>query len=212
MPDVLSDVRLDARTRRAARFYAGLKENLYLDSAGVDRGVERARLGVADGIILVVARPPAASAHYAQGPGLDLWTRLVTALAARPHVRVVVSPRSASQADELRGRLTGNDGFRFLERVVPGPGLVAAADLVVGGGGTMNREAAVLGIPVWSSFTGPVPRIDARLAEEGRLRWVREPADVEAILREPLPARGAPRGPFPDGLRAIVSDVERALS
>src|SRR5207249_2690856 len=55
------------------------------------------------------------------------------------------------------------DRTEFLDHAVSGPGLVAAADLVVGGGGTMNREGAVLGIPVWSVFTGPRDRKSTRL-------------------------------------------------
>jgi predicted glycosyltransferase len=76
----------------------------------------------------------------------------------------------------------------------------------------MNREAAVLGVPVWSVFTGPMPRIDERLAEEGRLRWIRAPEDVLAALAEPMPQHRSPRGPFPGGLTAILEDVDRVLS
>ena len=51
-----------------------------------------------------------------------------------------------------------------------GSSLVAYADALVSAGGTMNREAAVLGTPVWSIFEGRLGGVDERLVAEGRLR------------------------------------------
>src|SRR5205823_11551183 len=99
-----------------------------------------------------------------------------------PEVRIVVSPRTDVQRVELSRRLSTSERLIMLERVVAGPGLVAAADLVIGGGGTMNREAAVLGVPVWSVFCGPTPSIDAQLSVEGRLRWVRSQEELREAL------------------------------
>ena len=36
----------------------------------------------------------------------------------------------------------------------------------------MNREAAVLGTPVWSIFEGKLGAVDEQLAREGRLRFL----------------------------------------
>ena len=54
-------------------------------------------------------------------------------------------------------------------------------DIVVGGGGTMNREAALLGLPVYSLFMGKMGTIDRMLADQGRLTWVRSVEDVTLI-------------------------------
>jgi predicted glycosyltransferase len=43
------------------------------------------------------------------------------------------------------------------------------SDLVISGGGTMNREAAALGVPVYSIFRGAIGAVDKHLAENGRL-------------------------------------------
>ena len=53
---------------------------------------------------------------------------------------------------------------------VDGQSLVAGADLVVSAGGTMNREAVVLGTPVYTTFAGRLGGVDERLIAEGRLR------------------------------------------
>lgn len=210
-PDLLRVVRLPPRSRRVARYYAGLKENLYLDAWDLDREAERAALGVAASEYLVVARPPAATAHYASATSERLWHLAVSRLLRRPETRVIASPRNEAQRAHLREQLRAEPRVRVLAEAVTGPALVAAADLVLGGGGTMNREAAVLGVPVWSVFTGPAPHIDESLSAEGRLRWVRTESALDEALADPLPCPRERRGPYPAGLAAICDDIAAHL-
>ena len=55
---------------------------------------------------------------------------------------------------------------------------MAAADLVVSAGGTMNREAAALGVPAYTPFAARLGAVDRRLIDEGRLRRLERPEDV----------------------------------
>ena len=48
--------------------------------------------------------------------------------------------------------------------------LIALADFVVSAGGTMNREAAALGTPAYTTFTGRLGAVDEMLIADGRLR------------------------------------------
>jgi hypothetical protein len=210
-PDLLRHVRLPRRTRNVARFYAGLKENLYLDAWSLDRALERRTLGIAESDFLVVARPPADTAHYAAATSERLWRSAVEGLLSRPTSRLIIVPRNAAQRQDLRGAFAENGRVRILETAVTGPAMLAAADLVIGGGGTMNREAAVLGVPVWSVFTGPSPYIDECLARENRLRWVRSDAEVKAALGAPPRRRQSIRGPYPAGLASILDDIRSRL-
>ena len=73
------------------------------------------------------------------------------------------------------------------ERAVDGRSLVAYADVLVSAGGTMNREAAVLGTPVWSIFEGRTRSVDEKLVEEGRLKILRDPDQV-SVERKPADA------------------------
>jgi len=208
-PDVLQHAWLPRYARRVARFYPGLKENLYLDAWSPDRDAERAKLGVGATDYLVLARPPADTAHYATPKSDTLFYATLAALKERPEVWVVVMPRNSEQGEVVKGRVNG-PRIQVLDRTVTGPALVGAADLVLGGGGTMNREAAVLGVPVWSTFAGPTPHIDAVLSNEGRLQWIRTVEDAARAAAGPLPVRHVPRKPFP-GLAPIMADVERSL-
>jgi predicted glycosyltransferase len=207
VPDVLRSIQLPSRIVRHTRYYAGLKENLYLDNWKFDRVAERRSLGVDGDEYLVVARPPATTAHYAADRSIEMWFAATEHVLRWPRVRVVVSPRTTAQRDDLRLRLGARPTVTILERVTAGPGLVAAADLIIGGGGTMNREAAVLGVPVWSVFCGPTPQIDAQLAAEGRLRWVRSEHELEQAIAQGSPKLGLGRGPFREGFAAIYNDV-----
>ena len=48
-------------------------------------------------------------------------------------------------------------------QALDGLNLVWFSDLVVSGGGTMNREAAALGVPVYSIFSGTLGAVDGDL-------------------------------------------------
>jgi len=211
MPDLLEGVTLKRWTRRVARFFPGLKENLYLDEWRFSRDDTRRDLAVDDAAYLVVSRPPAVTAHYASERSWPVWVRAMNLLLEHTSVHVLVSPRSRHQAEEVNRAFSGNARCVVMKDVAPGPSHVAAADLVLGGGGTMNREAAVLGVPVWSVFTGPPPHIDECLAEEGRLRWLREDEDFRAVEAMPLPTRLPGRGPYPQGLQMIRDGIAEML-
>ena len=90
------------------------------------------------------------------------------------------------------------------DRAVDGHSLLAGADLVVSAGGTMNREAVVLGTPVYTTFAGRMGGVDERLIAEGRLRPLTDPDDLvverkSGAAAEPHAARPRPPArPGPD--------------
>jgi predicted glycosyltransferase len=45
----------------------------------------------------------------------------------------------------------------------------------------MNREAVLLGVPVYSIFSGKLGSIDAQMELEGRITFVRSTSDVNKI-------------------------------
>jgi predicted glycosyltransferase len=66
--------------------------------------------------------------------------------------------------------------------------LMYEADLVVGAGGTMTREAALLGIPTVSLFAGRPAGVDRWLEKRGALRRITDLDQLEAAVprtREP---------------------------
>jgi hypothetical protein len=69
------------------------------------------------------------------------------------------------------------------KQVLDGLNLIWHSDLVISGGGTMNREAAALGMPVYSIFRGTIGAVDHFLAAEGRLVLLESPADLATKLK-----------------------------
>ena len=91
-----------------------------------------------------------------------------------------------------------------------GLNLIWHSDLVISGGGTMNREAAALGVPVYSIFRGTIGAVDHYLAAEGRLVLLESPADLKIKLSVRRRNRDAHRNAVGQGtLEAVTSYIVR---
>lgn len=160
--------------------YPGLKEEIYLGDFSPDPSILE-RVGVDKDQIIATIRPPATSAHYHNPLSEKIMQAFMDRISAEGNVVGLVLPRTANQAEAVRKTLRNPDSFRILTRPVNGLNLIAHSDLVVGGGGTMNREAALLNVPVYSVFTGKVGIVDRSLVEEGKLILVRSVDDVSRV-------------------------------
>jgi predicted glycosyltransferase len=176
VPDVIPQERLDRLGARASkvRRYAGLKEEYYLHGFEPDAAV-LAGLGLEQGPILVVVRtPPEVSLYHRHGN--PLFAAILDRLGHDPAVRAVVLPRTSGQAAAIRGLELPS--LLVPERALDARSLVALADLVVSAGGTMNREAVALGVPVYTSFAGALGAVDESLVEAGRMRVLHDPSEL----------------------------------
>jgi uncharacterized protein len=162
--------------------YPGLKEEYYLADHVLDEGVA-GELGLDRERVVAVVRPPPEVTLYHRGASTDLFAAALARLLAAPGVQTVVLPRT----EEQRAAVAGGPAV-VPERPVDGPSLVAAADLVVSAGGTMNREAAALGVPAYTPFAARLGAVDRRLIDEGRLRRLERPEDLELRRRDRGPA------------------------
>src|SRR5437667_7163236 len=112
---------------------------------------------------------------------------------------MVVLPRNKRQEDLLRHDWRGlfeMGKFLIPNHVVDGLNLIWYSDLVISGGGTMNREAAALGVPVYSTFRGQIGAVDQYLSRKGRLVLLENVGDVPTkirLVRRTRPAK-APNG------------------
>ena len=69
------------------------------------------------------------------------------------------------------------------ERAVDAQSLIALSDLVVSAGGTMNREAVALGVPVYTTYGGRLGGVDEWLIREGRLVPLTDPRALQLRKR-----------------------------
>ena len=168
VPDAIPQDRLDRLGARASkvRGYPGLKEEYYLagfepdPAVLVELGLDRER------VVAVVRTPPEVSLYHRHGN--QLFGDLLRRLGTDPAVQAVVLPRTVEQRNAIRA--LGLPSLVVPEQAVDAQSLVALCDLVVSAGGTMNREAVALGVPVYTTFAGRIGAVDEALIEEGRLR------------------------------------------
>jgi uncharacterized protein len=155
--------------------YPGLKEEYYLHDFEPDRSV-LSELGVdADRTLVVVRTPPDVSLYHRRSN--PLFPQVLNHLGRHEGVNAVVVPRSPEQRDYVLGlRLPS---VIVPERAVDAQSLIALADLVVSAGGTMNREAAALGVPVYTTYGGRIGGVDELLIREGRLRPLTDPRALD---------------------------------
>jgi predicted glycosyltransferase len=158
--------------------YAGLKEEYYLADFEPDAAVP-AHLGAEPGRVLVVLRPPPDVSLYHRHSN-PLFPQTLDVLGRREDVHAVVLPRTEEQRDFVRS--LDLPSVIVPDRAVDAQSLIALADVVVSAGGTMNREAAALGVPVYTTYGGRLGGVDEQLIHEGRLVPLSDPRAIE--LRE----------------------------
>jgi uncharacterized protein len=161
--------------RRKAVRYSGLKEEIYLADF-----VPTANFRQGEGIPLdkplVVIRPPAPWTAYHRFEN-DIFDQMLVSLAGHNDAYILFLPRIPSQVESVRNL----HHIHIAEKVYDGPDLLYHADVVISGGGTMNREAAVLGTPTYTIFRGKMGAVDQFLIDGGRMARIATEADIPLI-------------------------------
>lgn len=204
VPEVITPEPVLAHGAKPAQVgtFPGLKEHVYLDERVATQAHPaefRRELGVSDAEVLVVVRPPATMSAYHRFAN-ENFDSLLEALVSAPGMRVVLLPRTPLQREALAARFDGR--VIMPEGTFDGTDLVLAADLVVSAGGTMNREAAVLGTPAYTVFAGKMGAVDRDLIERGLLTEV---TDISGVN---LARAGAREGWFVDNRRVILAELD----
>ena len=152
------------------RFYDGLKEEVYLWNFQPGEDYVR-ELGIERDLPVAVVRTPPDYALYHRKDTLFMETLRYL----RDKARVVLLPRTESQKKNLSKQFPQ---FHIPEEAVDGPRLLYWADFSISGGGTMNRESALLGTPAYSVFSGVKSGVDEYLEAKGLLKYIRRPEDI----------------------------------
>jgi predicted glycosyltransferase len=180
--------RFGARPPKLVR-YAGIKEEYYLADFEPDRA---AVVGIDPKRVLAVVRtPPDVSLYHRQGN--PLFADVLERLGRDESVHAVVLPRTAEQQAAIRA--LSLPSLHVPEHAIDAQSLVALADLVVSAGGTMNREAVALGVPVYTTFAGRLGAVDEALIRDGRLAPLRDPGSLLLEKRDPDGAARLRRDP-----------------
>jgi predicted glycosyltransferase len=193
-----------ARPRKVVH-YPGLKEHIHLAGFLPDTGIlghlgmglERVEGQTREPLVVVRTPPSRAIYHHEEN---RLFVPLLEHVCAVPEVTCVVLARHPEQHEQLEA--LGLNGLRVPRHAVDARSLMYAADAVIGAGGTMTREAALLGAPTYSVFAGRRPAVDLWLERRGLLTQI-----DSAEQFPPIRAREQP----PDSLTELRKSSASAI-
>ena len=168
-----------------------------------------------NGDVIVTVRPPATEAHYHNPESEKLFVQFMNRLCSTQGTKAVLLPRNKNQ--EARNSENWPHWFADSKVVIPreavdGLNLLWHSDLVVSGGGTMNREAAALNVPVYSIFRGKIGAVDRQLQSEGRLTLIESVEQVQTRIAFRRRDKSSPPDNQPrQALQDIVNHVEEIV-
>lgn len=161
--------------------YPGIKEDVYAPEFHPDGNIKK-ELGINGRGIVVTVRPPAVEAHYFVEQSERLFEKAIEVLKSKDDVKMIILPRNEMQKEFISKKYQ-NEIFKkkiiIPDHAIDGLNLLWHSDLVISGGGTMNREAAALNVPVYSIFRGKIGNVDKHLSETGRLTLIEKEEDLE---------------------------------
>jgi predicted glycosyltransferase len=160
--------------------YPGLKEEYYLADFEPSPDALRA-LGVDESRVVVILRPPPDVSLYHRHSN-PLFPQTLDFLGTREDVHAVVIPRTDEQRAYVKGLALPS--VIVPEHAVDAQSLIALSDVVVSAGGTMNREAVALGVPVYTTYGGRLGGVDEALIREGRLAPLSDPRALALEKRQ----------------------------
>jgi predicted glycosyltransferase len=192
VPDTISPDGLPSRIGRV-RYYRGIKEDVYVPEYRPTANPLR-DLGLWEDEVVVTVRPPANEAHYYNPESDVLLVELMSRICQTPGIRAILLPRNRQQEQAFRKDYPvwfANAKTIVPRHAVDGLDLLWFSDFVVSGGGTMNREAAALGVPVYSIFRGKAGAVDLSLEQQGRLTMIHGTKEIwskiQFVRREKTP-------------------------
>ena len=185
VPELIPDSALSSYSGSILK-YPGIKEDVYVPSFKPDPGILN-ELGIRKDDIVVTIRPPATEAHYHNPESEKLFFAVVDLLGHNPDTQIVILPRNEKKQTALIKstwpKWCASKKILIPEHAVDGLDLIWFSDFVVSGGGTMNREAAALGVPVYSIFKGKIGAVDHYLSNNGRLTLLESTEDVKTKVK-----------------------------
>jgi uncharacterized protein len=179
MPEIISNESI-AIDKKHILQYPGIKEDVYAPDFTPDPRIKD-KLGINDKDLMVTVRPPATEAHYHNPRSEKLFKAAMDFLVHKENIRIIILPRNEKQATVIKHlwpEWCSNGKVLIPDHVVDGLNLIWYSDLVISGGGTMNREAAALGVPVYSIFRGKIGAVDNYLSRTGRLTLIEDLEDI----------------------------------
>lgn len=209
MPEIISMNHFPRSTKVIK--YPGIKEHIYIPSFRPNPNI-RAELGIEADQVVAIVRPPANEAHYHNPESEQLFSAVMEYLVAATYVTTILLPRNQKQQQTIYERWKcWLDCKRIMipDHALNGLDLIWHSDLVICGGGTMGREAAVLNVPAYSIFRGHQGAVDQYLASTGRLTLIETQKDIPSKIN--LIRRRRNEAPSPSDSSTLTTIVDQIV-
>ncbi|MCB0731568.1 MAG: DUF354 domain-containing protein [Ignavibacteriae bacterium] len=213
-PNIISKERL-SKFNFAVKTYPGIKEDIYVPGFKPDNSIVK-QMGLRTNLITAIVRPPAHQAHYHNPESDLLFNEVMQLITDLNNVHAIILPRDNQQKIKIENTYknqfdTGK--FSIPTDVIDGLNLMWHSDLVISGGGTMNREASALGVPVYSIFKGKIGDVDKYLSQNGRLTLIETVEDVRYKINfEKRLKPNKPENINSLAFHSIVNDLENLIN
>ena len=184
VPDVIPTASIKMPQERVSQ-YPGIKEDVYVVSYTPNPAIIQ-ELKINESKIVITMRPPATEAHYFCQASEELFEASMEHILQKEDTQMILLPRNSNQQEFVRK--TWSSAVQSGKIIIPahtvnGLDLMWYSDLVISGGGTMNREATALGVPVYSIFRGTIGAVDHYLSQNGRLILLEQPSDLPSKIK-----------------------------
>jgi hypothetical protein len=182
--------------------YPGLKEELYIGDFEPDPDILR-KVGIETRprtVVLARTPPSRAIYHPSENP---LFADALRTICLQPSTVCIALTRHPEQVSAIAS--LGLSNCLIPSEAVDSRSLMYAADVMIGAGGTMTREAALMGIPAWTLFAGKAPTVDIWLERSGRLSRLTDAGQLARLS----PRAAEPH--TPQELRERGEAIERVL-
>ena len=210
-PEVIPDSSINSNKKNIYK-YQGIKEDVYVPNFRPNPAILK-ELGLNRDEIIVIMRPPATEAHYHNPQSEELFNATIEILTKIDNTRIILLPRNERQTaiiKKLWHNWCSNGKIIIPSKVVDGLNLIWHSDLVISGGGTMNREAAALGVPVYSIFRGKIGEVDRYLSKTGRLTLIESAEAINKKIK--LIHRDRKEGLSQINNKALINIVDNIIS
>ncbi|MEM3546795.1 MAG: DUF354 domain-containing protein [Candidatus Bathyarchaeia archaeon] len=145
-----------------------------------------ASLGLSKEKPIVVFRLEESQASYILGMG-GLVEQTALKAIQMFDIQAVIMPRYEEQMRKILEKFGGKS--LVLEKTIDAVNLLYHAAVFVGGGGTMNSEAALLGVPTISCYPGEDTYVEKYLMSRGLLRKVHDSEEALKFIQTFLESR-----------------------
>ena len=174
----LNDIKKYRNTSKGIVKYPGIKEEAYLFEFHQRKNFWREEFPDLDPTkVLCPVRPPATMAAYHNFEN-PLFMELIEFLLNKKSLQMIIFPRTEAQKAKLEARFSN---LYIANKSVDGAQLISNSDMIISAGGTMNREAAVLGTPAYSVYAGNIGSVDKHLKSSGKLNFIQNRTDFLKI-------------------------------